>query len=1098
MKNSFFLILFALVLQSAVAQVSTADDTLQIVTSNPEQSFFEIQQEFNDYWGSKDVEGGYYMENGVRKKASGWKQFKRWEWYWEKRIDPQTGRFPSVNRAEIYQQIEDIRGNRNSTGNWQNLGPTTSAGGYAGIGRLNCVGFREGDNSTLYAGAPSGGLWKTTDGGSNWTVLTDDNAVLGVSDVVVVEGGSTSTDVVYIATGDRDGGSMHSLNGGQHNDNNSIGVLKSTDGGTSWSTTALAYSTSQGKTTNRLLQLPSNNSVIYAATTDGVFKTTNGGSTVPLIYSGAEFISMEFKPDDPTIMYGGTRGGKIYKSTNSGVSWTAVLTVGSASRVQLAVTIADVKRVYAVVATSDRKLEGIYKSTNSGTSFTKVYDGSTAGHYLLGYYCDGSVDGGQGTYDLCLAADPNNAGTVFLGGVNTWKSTDGGSNWESSNMWTSYSGYNSCGSPVVHADKHFLAFQNGSSSLFECNDGGLYKTLNGGSTWVDISNGMEISQLYRLGVSQTSSSEVIIGLQDNGTKSLSSGSWSDVIGGDGMECAIDPTDATTQYGELYYGDIYRTTNSWSSRTSIKAGLTGSAWWVTPFVIDPNSHTTLYIGYQDVWKSTNQGSHWTKISAWGGSTIRSLAVAQSNSNYIYASTSSSLYKTTIGGTTWTNVSSGLPVAYSYITYISVKDDDPLTAWVSFGQYNSHGVYQTTTGGSTWANISTGLPSIPIMCVIQNKQNTSDIELYAATDMGVYAKVGSANWTLFSGGLPNVVVNELEIYYNSSSPNLSRLRAATSGRGLWESELYSLPSAPVADFSADRTNSETGVTVSFTDLSYNIPTSWSWSFSPSTVSYVEGTSSSSQNPQVEFNSPGDYTVQLTSTNAYGSDTENKTDYISITSPLQTYCPASGGGLIYISGVELGTISNTGTGNNGYANYTIMSTDLIPASNYNITITYYGSSGMLEYSGIMIWIDWNQDGDFDDTDENVLCDLSIITSQGTYSIAVPSTALMGATTMRVRMKYYSTTCESPCGTTTYGEVEDYKINIVLGSNTWLGNSSDWNSTSNWSDGIVPNSSYEVTIPSGVISPIIPSGTDAKCYSITLENGAIITINGNLEVEK
>lgn len=301
-------------------------------------------------------------------------------------------------------------------------------------------------------------------------------------------------------------------------------------------------------------------------------------------------------------------------------------------------------------------------------------------------------------------------------------------------------------------------------------------------------------------------------------------------------------------------------------------------------------------------------------------------------------------------------------------------------------------------------------------------------------------------------------------------------------------------PVANFSADIIYPELGQTVSFTDMSTNVPTSWLWSFTPSTVSFVGGTSATSQNPQVQFASVGDYTVQLTSTNAYGSDIESKSDYVTA-SLLMIYCSASGGtGDEYISGVQIGTINNTGTGDNGYTNYTSMSTNLTINNTYSIIITY-GVAYSVDDLGI--WIDWNQDGDFDDTNENVSCNIGLTYTQETYSIAVPYTALTGATTMRIRMKYWWGDCGSPCGATSYGEVEDYKINVLPGSNTWLGTNSEWNSTSNWSDGNVPNSSYEVTIPTGVTSPIIQTGTNAKCYSITLQTGATITINGNLEVE-
>jgi PKD repeat protein len=1087
------------ILPTVNSQSRVKSQTLRKQDINQEKNFFELQKEFNDYWGPKNVKGGYYVENGLRKKASGWKQFRRWEWFWENRIDPVTGAFPNIDMDKIYRQSKMGENGRNAAGNWQTMGPSSSTGGYAGLGRLNCVGFRTGDDPTLYAGSPSGGLWKTTDSGTNWTVLTDDNSVLGVSDVVVVAGATTASDVVYIATGDRDGGSMWSLSGDQIHDNNTIGVLKSTDGGSSWSTTALTWITSDKKTLNRLLLHPASSSTIYAAGTDGVFKTTDGGTTWPAIYTGAEFVSMEFKPADPTIMYGGTRGGKIYRSTDAGSTWTTVLTVSGGLRVQLAVTTADASLVYAVVARSGGKLEGVYKSTDSGASFTKVFDGTIAGNYILGYYCDGSVDGGQGTYDLCLAADPNAASTLFLGGVNTFKSTDGGATWASSNMWTASTTYNSCGSPVAHADKHFLAFQNGSSTLFECNDGGLYTTSDGGTSWSYLSSGMSISQLYRLGVSQSSSGNVIAGLQDNGTKTLSAGSWTDPLGGDGMECAIDPTTTSTQYGELYYGDIYRTTDSWSTSTAISSGITGSAAWVTPYILDPTTNTTMYIGFTDVWKSTNQGTSWTKISSWAGSTLRSLTVAPSNSSYIYAATQTILYKTTNGGTSWSNITGTLPVASSYITYVSVKSDDPSTIWVSFGEYNSYGVYESTDGGSTWTNISTGLPSIPVMCVIENKQNTTATELYAGTDVGVYVKVGTADWALYSSGLPNVVVTELEIYYNSGTPHLSRLRAATFGRGLWETELYApSSSAPIAEFESDDTSPVTNQTVTFTDLTNNDPTSWSWSFSPSSLIYVGGTSSSSQNPKVEFTTTGTYQVSLYATNANGNDTETKVGYITVGSS-QSYCSASSSNSYgYLSRVQLGTIDNTsGFSSGGYGDYTAQSTDLTISSANSITVTNGTNSANLD---LAIWIDWNMDGDFSDTDEEILCGTDN-SGEGTFTINVPSGALLGSTRMRIRSKYYGSNCSS-CSTTSNGEVEDYSVNVVAASTTWTGTSStDWATAGNWSGGIVPTSSISVIIPatpSGGVFPSIGSGTtDAQCYDLSIASGASVTISGHLSVD-
>lgn len=1111
--RSLFLVSVLLISVSATSQSWTKNLPQEKLSSGQELTFYEIQQAFNDYWAPYNVENGFYIENGIRKKASGWKQFRRWEWYWESRVDPLTGEFPETSAAEVRQQLQKTSGTRNALGNWKSMGPSSTAGGYAGLGRLNCVAFVDGAAGRYYVGSPSGGLWKTTDDATTWEAMTDDNDVLGVSDAIVYAGSSGSDDTIYIATGDRDGGSMWSLGGEQSNDNNTIGVLKSVDGGATWSTTALVWLPSDKKTVNKLLKHPASSDSIYATGTDGVFLTTDGGTTWPKIAGTIEFIDMEFKPMDPGIMYGSTKSGKVYKSPDKGSTWALKLTVSGGARVQLAVSEHKPTWVYAVVCESDGSLEGVYKSTDSGETWSKVFDGTPSGANLLGYYCDGTgpVTDGQGTYDLCIAADPTDGSTVFIGGVNTWKSTDGGATWVISNMWTSGSTYNSCGAPVVHADKHLLTFQPGTSALFECNDGGLYRTTDGGTSWGHLGSGLVNTQFYRLGVSQLTSNNVIGGAQDNGTKSMLSGTWTDVLGGDGMECIVDYTDDATQYGELYFGAMKRTTDGWVTSTSITSGLSGYAAWVTPFVIDPTTHTTLFVGLDEIWKSTNQGTSWTKLSTFGSAptTFRSLAVAPSNSDTIYAATLTEIYASFDGGATWTDITGTLPVSSSNITYISINSDFADTLWVAMGEYNAFGVFQSTNAGVTWTDISSGLPLIPVMCVIQNKQNTSEIELYAGTDVGVYVKAGGASWTLYSAGLPNVVVSELEIYYNSASPNLSRLRAATFGRGLWETELYApSTSPPTSDFVADNVTPGVNQDVTFTDLSINDPTSWYWSFTPATVNYINGTSATSENPVVEFTASGTYDVELYTENANGSDTETKTSYITV-SATPTYCSAySTNPYGYISRVQFGSIDKTSTYTNiggpdpadkYYEDWTSFSTNVTVSSSSNSLTVTNGTSDIDLDLGV--WIDWNQDGDFDDSGENVVCDVDG-GGAGTFSIAVPSTALLGTTTMRLRAKYWPPGCGSPCGATSNGEVEDYSVFVAAGDVTWTGTTStDWATATNWSNGLVPNGSFNVTIPTsptgGVFPVIASSTTDAACNALTISSGASLTINGHLQVD-
>ena len=1098
-KNHLHLLLFQLLIFLLVPSLISAQPWVknlpQDKLKNNELTLIDFRKAFDEYWEPFDVKNGYYFENGEKKKAYGWKQFKRWEYYWEPRVDPKTGEFPKVRASDVRRKLRMTGNTRTSSGTWTGLGPSSSGGGYAGIGRLNCIAFSN-DNDRFYVGSPSGGLWKTTDGGASWTPLTDQNDVLGISDAVVIS--TSGDDIIYIATGDRDGGSMWSLGGGQYNDNNSIGVLKSTDGGSTWSTTGLSFSASDKKVINRLLVDPNDNNTLIAATSSGVYKTTDAGSSWTKVYSTV-FIDMEYKPGSSTTIYGSTKAGKIYRSTNGGSSWTLEKTVSGGYRVALAVSADEPTWVYAVVVDGSGGLLSVQKSTDSGDSFSQIFNSTN----LLCYQCDGSGTGGQGSYDLALAADPTDANVIFVGGINTWKSTDGGSTWSIKNHW---SGGGCTNIPVVHADKHYMAFRNGTSTLFECNDGGVYKTTDGGASWVHLTNTMAISQIYRMGVSQATTDDIIIGLQDNGTKSMESGVWTDVIGGDGFDCAIDPITEQTQYGSLYYGRIRRTTNKWGSNVDITNngsspinGITETGYWCTPFQIDPQNHTTIYVGMKNVWKSTNQGTNWSKISNFTGSTtLKHLAVAPSGSNTIYIGTFDQILVTTDGGSSWSDITSGLPVGSSNITSIAVKNDDPNTVWVSMGNYNSNCVFESTDGGATWTDISAGLPSIPVMCVIQNKQNTNDVELYAGTDVGVYVKVGSANWVTFSSDLPNVVVNDLEIYYDAI-PAFSKIRAATSGRGVWESNLYSDPnSPPEAYFSADKTNPVVNETVHFTDYSVHDPTNWHWTFDPATVEFLEGTSATSQNPVVRFTATGSYDVTLYVENANGNDTKVESGYITVSTGSPTYCTASGGGDEYISGVQIGDINNTGTGSDGYYDYTSFSTDVNILSANNITIT---NGHIYQNDDLGIWIDWNQDGDFDDSDENVIC-TGDDSANGTYSFSVPASAKLGSTRMRIRIKWSGTDCGSPCGNTTYGEVEDYTLNIIAGNVTWEGTAStDWDDPTNWSNGEVPTSSFSVTIPSnptGSVFPVISSSsTEAECQDLTIQTGASLTINGFLTVD-
>lgn len=717
------------------------------------QNFFEIQKSFEKYWEGKDIPRG-----------KGYKPFKRWEYYWENRVY-KDGSFPPAGIAQI--EFDKYLKNKNNTANrsmpaanWLSEGPSSTNGGYAGLGRCMSFGFHPTDTDIIYVGTAGGGLWQTTNGGTTWFTNTDDLGSLGVSAIVVDQ---VDPSIVYIATGDADAG-----------DNYSTGVLKSTDGGGSFSATGLNWSTSSFNLIRRLINDPDDRTILIAATNNGIYRTTNSGTNWTQVATG-NFYDLEPNFDSASNTFYACTSNEVFKSTDNGVTWTSQQSFSGVNRTALATTPDNTNYVYALCSnSSDNGFKAFYRSTNSGTSFSQRSNSPN----IMGWSNTGNDSGGQGWYDLALVADPQDAEIVYMGGVNNWKSTDGGSSWSITSHWSG-----SGGVQAVHADKHALEFQG--TVLWEANDGGVYKTTNAGSSWQHKGSGIINSQMYDLGVAQTNTS-VITGLQDNGTKlKNAAGTWTDELGGDGMQCAINPFDADVMYGSVYYGEFSRSTNGGSNWTNISSNLPGcsancpTGAWVTPFTLDSLNSTTLYIGMKELYKSTNQGNTWTTISSGqSSSNLSYVNIAPSDSDYIYMGRSNQLWRTTNGGTSW----STMTTPGSGTVKLAVHPTDPNTLWAVRSNYSAGAkVYKSTNGGATWTNESGTLPNIPANTIVYQSGSANGI--YVGMDIGVYYKDdGMADWELFADGIPNVEITDLEINYDAGL-----IYAATYGRGLWRSEL-----------------------------------------------------------------------------------------------------------------------------------------------------------------------------------------------------------------------------------------------------------------------------------------------------------------------
>ena len=788
-------------------------------------------------------------------KGHGWKQFKRWEYMMGQRVG-ETGVRP--HPSVLYNAIQS-QSSSNEYGDWRPVGPFDAPSG-DGIGRINNVAFHPRHNDTIYAGAPAGGLWVSYDDGQTWQTFTDELTNIGVSDLAI---DPQHPDTMYLATGDRDGADTYSF-----------GLMKSVDGGVTWSATGLSFNVSNNYRIGRVVIHPDSTNIVVAATNGGIYRSTNYGQTFSLEQSGL-FYGVHMGHGDTLFATTSGSSPKVFRSVNAGDSWTQMsngLPTSGVYRCEVAVSVVP-GLLYAVFGDSNYGFGGLYRSTNGGSNWSLM--SSTPN--IMGWSSTGGGSGGQAWYDLSIACDPLNENTIYVGGVNIWKSTNGGANWSIVGHW-----YGAGSIPFVHADHHHASFRPGTSQLYVGTDGGVYKTTNGGNSWSHLNDGMNITQYYKISQSTSDTTVILAGAQDNGSHLRSSSSWSRVTGGDGMDNGVDVTNDNIMYTSIYYGDFYKSTNGGGFFSAINTlSASGSGNWVTPFNVDPVNGNTIYAGFDKLWKSINAGASWTTTSSSsvsGGSNIDEFEIAPSNTNYIYVLVNSNIFKSINGGSTWSNItpSGGLSPSPHNISGVAIDPDNEQHIVISISGYTSNKkVMESFNGGQTWSNLSSGLPNIPANCV--TFESSSSDGIYVGTDIGVYYHSAAfSNWISYNKNLPNVIVADFEIYEDDDL-----LRIGTYGRGVWQSPLLAASAAPpVAAFMADPVAPcGTSDTISLIDQSQGLTASWQWQISPSTFSYVNGTTDSSQNPQVIFSATGGYTVTLTATNAYGSDDTTAFQAISV---------------------------------------------------------------------------------------------------------------------------------------------------------------------------------------------------------------------------
>lgn len=701
---------------------------------------------------------------------------------------PQNARLNALRYSE--ERIKPFGSGRSLQGvsQWKQIGP------YDIGGRITSIAVHPTDGKTLWIAAADGGVWKSSDTGNTWAPVMDFENAITMGAIAV---DPNNPDVLYAGTGEA-AQNVDSYIG--------AGMLKSTDGGTTWRSAGLLNVAAFARVAVR----PGNGNIVFAAAIKnnaGLYRSADAGRTWTRII-GTAVTDITINPANPDEMWIGGNQFGIMHSTDGGLTFvlaTTGLGPGGNSffgRVSVQVAPLQPTILYALIHELSSQGESrIYKSTNSGASWSLVLDNAPD---LLTYYGHA-----QGEYNNVIAVSPIDPDIVIAGGVVLLRSTNGGAS------WTTFESQ-------LHPDHHALAFDPlNPERLFVGNDGGMYRSENAGGAYRRISTELAITQFYAMAIDQTKANVTYGGTQDNGTISNeASDYWGGgpgiVGGGDGFYVVIDPQNPNIVYYEQPFGLIYRVDLPTNSRGLFIDGLVTSdpsdpAAWSAPLVQDPGDPTRMYHGRSRVYR-WSPSTTWRALSPPFRTPISAIGVSTLDPRIIYAGSGAisgdgnlllndgiplgELKVSTNGGTTWEDRSTGTGLPNRAITKLLPSANDTCTAYAAFSGFGAGHIFRTTDCGRNWTDISRGLPDIPVNALAVHPANESVI--YAGTDIGVYITVdGGASWSSYNNGLPHVIVSDLAIHASSNT-----LRAATHGRSMWEIPLESPAPLPSVTAPAGR--------------------------------------------------------------------------------------------------------------------------------------------------------------------------------------------------------------------------------------------------------------------------------------------------------
>lgn len=717
------------------------------------------------------------------------------QWLARQRAYP-ADRYPETGWLEGWETSRGLRETkRQAVSPWESIGPSNIGG------RTLALAFNPQNPQTLWAGSASGGLWRSRTAGvgtAAWQRVETGYPVLGVSAIAI---DPADSNVMYIGTGevysydDTQGGIAVRLTRGSFG----IGVLKSLDGGATWFK-SLDWSYDQGRGVQVVKLDPDNPDIVWAGTSDGLYKTVDAGANWYRVHDVVMTTDLLIHAADTDVVVAacgnlGSAGRGLYRTDDGGQSWTQLwnpdVIPDYQGMAQLAASASDPDVFVASIGNggSGSNATWLIRSEDAGLTWSSV---STYDYSLW-----------QGWFSHDVAIHPADPWHVLTIGIDIHHLLGHGPGMETLSDWgASYFGQVPVGGPegpadYSHADHHDILWHpTDPDVIYFANDGGVFRTTDGGLSFEGCNGGYQTTQFYA-GFSSSSDDmrHALGGMQDNYSAIFDgSDAWIRVVGGDGSWTAIDPTNediiyASAQY--LYLFKSYTRGQSWSVITPNP--MVGAPGFIAPYALaGPDNPQIIYAGTTYLLRSLNGGSTWQSTRWLGGNPALALAVSPADDQRLAITTApvnyhARVYVSDNGGVTVTDVTGDLPDRYP--VGLAFAPDDPDVFYVTFSGFGTGHVYGTENGGQTWDDLTGDLPDLPTSSVVVDPFFPDHV--YVGNDLGVYVSTDRGQtWEAFADGLPEAVV-----CMDLTTCDRERLlRVSTYGNGVWEREM--VPGAPLA--------------------------------------------------------------------------------------------------------------------------------------------------------------------------------------------------------------------------------------------------------------------------------------------------------------